>query len=95
MFRVILGIIASLFLFSVVRTILGAMKKEYSEQYGGAGSSAAGRPASPAPPKSAGGELKKCPSCGTYHAVGNISGKTKDGQMVHFCSAGCREKFAA
>lgn len=91
MFRVILGIIASLFLFSVVRMILGAMKKEFQEE-AGAGRSAAGRPASPG---SVGGELKKCPSCATYHAVGNIAAKTKSGELVHFCSTGCRDKFAA
>ncbi len=93
MFRMLLGLIASLFLFSVVRTIMGAMKKEFQEQNGGGGGSAAGRPANPAPPKSSGGELKKCPSCGTYHAVGSIAGKTKSGDVVHFCSAGCRDQF--
>lgn len=93
MFRMILGLIASLFLFSVVRTIIGAMKKEFQEQNGG--SAATGRPANPAPPKSVGGELKKCPSCGTYHAVGNIAGKTKTGDLVYFCSSDCRTKAAA
>jgi hypothetical protein len=91
MFRVILGLIASLFLFSIVRTIMGALKKEFQEQNGSGG----GRPASPAPPKSVGGELKKCPSCGTYHAVGNIAGKTKAGELVYFCSSDCRTKAAA
>jgi hypothetical protein len=92
MFRILLGLIASLFLFSVVRTIMAAMKKEFAEQQ--QNDRAAGSPAKPAP-KNVGGELKKCPSCGTYHAVGNLAGKTRSGEVVHFCSAGCRDKFAA
>jgi hypothetical protein len=90
MIRVILGIIASLFLFSVVRTIMAAMKKEFQEQ-----NRAASSPGHPAPQRKMGGELRKCPSCGTYHAVPNIGGKTREGELVHFCSAGCRDKFAA
>ena len=94
MFRIILGIIASMFLFSVVRTIIGAMKKEFHEQQQGAAGSGPEFSRSSAP-RAVGGELRKCPSCGTYHAVGNIAGKTKGGQLVHFCSLGCREKFGA
>lgn len=91
MFRILFGIIASMFLFSVVKMIIGAMTREYKASNPvSSGAASAGQA-----PKSVGGELRKCPACGTYHAVSNLAGKTKGGELVHFCSADCRAKFAA
>ena len=52
------------------------------------------------PPASApnvvlGGELKKDPVCGTYVSTGASVTRTVDGQVLHFCSKECRDKYGA
>ncbi|HZT34082.1 MAG TPA: hypothetical protein VFA33_29590 [Bryobacteraceae bacterium] len=49
--------------------------------------------APPAP--HAGGELKKDPVCGTYVSVEASVTKKVNGEVVHFCSPACRDKFRA
>ena len=46
-----------------------------------------------APPVSAGGELKKDPVCGTYVSTSASITRTVGGQVVHFCSKECRDKY--
>jgi len=41
----------------------------------------------------AGGELKKDPVCGTFVSVHTSVSKQIGGEMVHFCSAACRDKY--
>jgi YHS domain-containing protein len=58
------------------------------------------RPPQQAPPPSAphvmvGGELKKDPVCGTYVSTGASVTRTVDGQVLHFCSKECRDKYHA
>jgi len=48
---------------------------------------------SQAPPVPAGGELKKDPVCGTYVSTAASVTRTVNGQVVHFCSAQCRDKY--
>ena len=53
-----------------------------------------------APPPSqpdvvAGGELKKDPVCGTYVSTGASVTRTVNGQLLHFCSKECRDKYRA
>jgi YHS domain-containing protein len=43
----------------------------------------------------AGGELKKDPVCGTYVSAGASVTRTVNGQLVHFCSKECRDKYRA
>ena len=43
----------------------------------------------------AGGELKKDPVCGTYVSTGASVTRKVDGQLVHFCSTECRDKYRA
>ena len=55
---------------------------------------------SQAPPPSrpnvvAGGELKKDPVCGTYVSTGASVTRTVNGQLLHFCSKECRDKYRA
>jgi len=51
----------------------------------------------PAPPSGptvvAGGELKKDPVCGTYVSTGASVTRTVNGQLLHFCSRECRDKY--
>lgn len=95
MFRVIIGIIVSLFMISLLRMIMGAISREVGG--GGsktAGAGATGRRANPAPPPGpAGGELRKCPACGAYHTLTDVAAKNSSGAVLHFCSQACREKF--
>ena len=57
------------------------------------------RQAPPAPPSRdnvvAGGELKKDPVCGTYVSTGASVTRTVNGELVHFCSKECRDKYRA
>ena len=52
------------------------------------------RPTQP-PPVSAGGELKKDPVCGTYVSTAVSLTRSVNGQVVHFCSKECRDKYRA
>jgi YHS domain-containing protein len=49
----------------------------------------------PQPPitTSAGGELKKDPVCGTYVAASPGLTRTINGNVLHFCSRECRDKY--
>ena len=58
------------------------------------------RPPQQAPPSSrpnvvVGGELKKDPVCGTYVSTGASVTRTVNGQLLHFCSKECRDKYRA
>jgi YHS domain-containing protein len=48
----------------------------------------------PAPPREqSGGELKKDPVCGTFVAAASSIKATVKGEIIHFCSAACRDKY--
>jgi YHS domain-containing protein len=42
-----------------------------------------------------GGELKKDPVCGTYVSTGASVTRKVDGELLHFCSTECRDKYRA
>ena len=46
-----------------------------------------------APPVQMGGELKKDPVCGTYVSESASVTKKIDGELVHFCSKECRDRY--
>lgn len=51
-------------------------------------------PAAPRPaPVQSGGELKKDPVCGTYVSVAASVTRSVNGQVVHFCSKECRDRY--
>jgi hypothetical protein len=96
MFRVIIGIIVSLFMISLLRMIVGAISREIGGTAANRSTGTPPRPASPSPPRGgAGGELRKCPSCGAYHTLTDVAAKNSSGDLLHFCSQACREKFTA
>jgi len=45
------------------------------------------------PPLQEGGELKKDPVCGTYVSTATSLTRTVDGQVVHFCSKACSDRY--
>jgi YHS domain-containing protein len=49
-------------------------------------------PQAAAPPT--GGELRKDPVCGTYVSSDTAVTRTVKGELLHFCSATCRDKYA-
>jgi len=46
-------------------------------------------------PVPAGGELKKDPVCGTYVSTAVSVTRKVGGELVHFCSKECRDRFVA
>ena len=96
MFRVIFCIIVSLFMISLLRMIVGAISREVSGDRRTASNGPAPRNPNPSPPRGgAGGELRKCPTCGAYHALTDVAVRNASGDLLHFCSQACREKFTA
>ncbi len=47
------------------------------------------------PPVFAGGDLKKDPVCGTYVSTSASVTRTINGELLHFCSKECRDKYRA
>ncbi len=45
------------------------------------------------PSVQAGGELKKDPVCGTYVSTRSSVTRTVNGEVLHFCSAQCRDRY--
>jgi YHS domain-containing protein len=41
----------------------------------------------------AGGELKQDPVCGTFVATSSSIKTTVNGEVLHFCSTACRDKY--
>jgi YHS domain-containing protein len=61
--------------------------------FGGLHSSVARQPPQKAPTIHTGGELKKDPVCGTFVSVDASVTKRVNGELVHFCSPACRDKY--
>jgi YHS domain-containing protein len=83
-FRLFLVFIAALFVRRVVQLIVQGF------------SQASRAPGPPPPPEfrpQLDGELKKDPVCGTFVAVSSSIKKTVNGEVVHFCSTACRDKY--
>jgi YHS domain-containing protein len=85
-------IVIPLFLIFVVRALFKSMFTGFRNY---TASSAPGPQASPRqpPPVSSGGELKKDPVCGTYVSATASVKRSVDGQLIHFCSEQCRDKY--
>jgi len=82
-FRLIIVFVGAVFLRHVIVLIMRA----FSQMTG-----VTTRP--PAPPREqSGGELKKDPVCGTFVAVASSIKRTVDGEVIHFCSTTCRDKY--
>ena len=79
----VLPLLVFLFLRSILGNLFGSRKARRQE-------------AAPAPPTViAGGELKKDPVCGTYVSAALSVTRSVNGEMVHFCSKECRDKYRA
>jgi YHS domain-containing protein len=84
----ILEILVPILIFTLVRSILRTLF--------GSKRAAAPQPApSRQPTVVAGGELKRDPVCGTYVSTAASVTRKVDGQLLHFCSRECRDKYHA
>ena len=82
--EIVLPILAFLFLRSLLANLFGSRRAR----------SAAPPPPSH-PPVVSGGELKRDPVCGTYVSTSLSVTRTVDGQVLHFCSKECRDRYHA
>jgi len=95
MLRFLLFTLLSIFLLSVVRMIVAALSKGFSEMMsppssaGGTNQGAQQRP----PSAAGGGPLKRDPVCGTYIPVDHSVRKVIRGETLYFCSPECRDKY--
>lgn len=88
MIRAVLYLFVAIILISLIRSVLGVIGKAIS---GFTAAEPSGREAAEGPRKA--GELKKDPVCGTYVSAANSVKRTVGGDVVHFCSAACSEKY--
>ena len=87
----IVDLLLPLLVFALLRSFLKSLfpnKRDVSR-------SAPQSPPQGAPHVVAGGELKKDPVCGTYVSTGASVTRTVNGQVLHFCSKECRDKYRA
>ena len=94
MFRTILEFLALMLFFAVARSVISTMMRVASGF--SASQSAAGQPQKQqgnGDIRSA-GELRKDPVCGTFVPIATSLKRVVNGEMVYFCSAGCRDKFS-
>ena len=87
----ILEVVLPILLFTLVRAVIRSILQGFKN------ASAPPPQAAPrqAPAVQSGGELKKDPVCGTYVSTAASVTRKVDGQVVHFCSKECRDKYHA
>jgi YHS domain-containing protein len=81
-------VIFPLLVFWVLRSALKSLFAGFQT----ASSTPQARPQKP-PTVSTGGELKKDPVCGTYVSTVASITRSVNGQVIHFCSKECRDKY--
>ena len=86
--RLLLYPLLAILLITLLRYVIGIIGKTFSEFFLPPHTKEpTGRTQQPA------GELKRDPVCGTYVAVTASVKKTVGGEVVHFCSAACRDRY--
>jgi YHS domain-containing protein len=92
MFRALVYTILGIFVLAVIRMIASTVSRGVAELFreSGTESAAAGHP-----PSGGGGALKRDPVCGTYVPADNSVRKVVAGEVLHFCSPECRDKYPA
>lgn len=96
MLRFIGLLIAFIFVVPLIRMIVGALGRAFTNFTLGAGGRTSQQSASSAPPRaSVGGALHKDPICGTYVSQSVAVSLNAAGRTHYFCSDDCRRKFQA
>jgi YHS domain-containing protein len=90
MLRAVLYILVGILLLSFLRSIAGILGKAFTGMLepdsGRRAGSGSGQP-------KMSGELKRDPICGTYVSTAVSIKKTVGGEVLHFCSPACRDKY--
>jgi YHS domain-containing protein len=91
MFRTLFRFILLLVFFAIARSVVVTIMRAVSQ---------AMRPGLPRQPAQSqavrsAGDLIKDPVCGTFVAEASSVKKTVNGEVVHFCSAACRDRYKA
>ena len=85
--RLLLYPLLAIFLITLLRYVIGTIGKAFSEFF------LPPHTKEPTGRAQSVGELKKDPVCGTYVAVTASVKKTIGGEVIHFCSAACRDRY--
>jgi YHS domain-containing protein len=85
--RLLLYPLLAILLITLLRYVIGSIGKTFSEFFLPPHTK---QPTGHTPPA---GELKRDPVCGTYVAVTASVKKTVGGEVIHFCSAACRDRY--
>jgi YHS domain-containing protein len=84
--RLLLYPLLAVLLITLLRYVIGSIGRAISEFVAPRAKETSGR-------AQLAGELKKDPVCGTYVAVTSSVKKTVGGEVIHFCSAACRDRY--
>ena len=88
--RTLVYIIVGIFVITFIRMVVGIIMRGFSDLRQAENPTAkAGAPKAPA-----GGHLMRDPVCGTYVAEQAAVRKQVGTEVMYFCSAACRDKFA-
>jgi uncharacterized protein len=90
MFRLFFRFIALLIVFAIVRYLVTTVARTFSRAKN---PQAARATENPAAASASGCELKRDPVCGTFVPTNTSVKETINGELVHFCSVACRDKF--
>lgn len=93
MIRAVLYLLLTIFLITFLRFVIGIISKAFGDLFVGEGAGSSGAQPKATKQSEAAGELKKDPVCGTYVATSVSVQKTVHGEVVHFCSESCRDKY--
>ena len=94
MFRLILDLLLTVVVLTVLKSIIGIVLRGVSQAMK-PGATAPGAGPQPSNQIPLTGELKKDPVCGTYIATTTSIKEKVGGQIFHFCSQECRDKYVA
>ena len=97
MFRAIFELLLTIIVIFVIRSVITIALKGFSQAMRPPKYPETGNPRSAPRPDQipVTGELKKDPVCGTYIAAATSIKEKVGGQVVHFCSPQCRDKYVA
>lgn len=92
MVRALLYLLASIFLITVIRAVVGVILKGFGEMFRPKSADSAARP-SVADRGNEPEALRKDPVCGTFVVPSTPHRKTVGGTAYYFCSPECRDTF--
>ena len=93
MLRGLVYLIIGLFLITIVRMFVGVIFRGIGEMLQPSQPGTASQGQDPVAGVPTGGELKRDPVCGTFVPVSTSVKKTVRGELMHFCSTDCRDKY--